>query len=156
MRGNNYSTVGVNEQKDINSYTHTHTCAKAKVDLWLLILLCMYTYIHACAAAKLESQRTAGSKTSGEGAAAAGRTKLLLYYCRTHDHETPGAPEDTRGNEKGHQRDRRAQAQRHHTPRGPEAGGHSGGIGRDTKRTGGNNGGIGASRKATRTQRKDL
>jgi hypothetical protein len=37
---------------------------------------------------ELESQRTAGSKTPGEGAAAAGRTKLLLYYCRTH--ETPG------------------------------------------------------------------
>ena len=38
-----------------------------------------YVYMHACATAKLESQRTAGSKTPGEGAAAAGRTKLLLY-----------------------------------------------------------------------------
>ena len=28
---------------------------------------------------ELESQRTAGSKTPGKGAAAAGRTKLLLY-----------------------------------------------------------------------------
>ena len=109
-------------------------CAKAKLDLWLL--LC----IHTCATAKLESQRTAGSKTPRKGAAAAGRTKLLLYYCRTK--ETPGAPEDTRGNKDEHQRDRGAQ--RHHEDRRAQRG-----IGRDTKRTGGENGGIGAGRKAT-------
>jgi hypothetical protein len=55
-------------------------------------------------------QRAVGSKTPGKGAAAAGRTKLLPYYCRIQ--ETPGAPEDTRGNEEGHQKDRRAQ--KHH------------------------------------------
>jgi hypothetical protein len=78
----------------------------------------MYVYMHACATAKLESQRTAGSKTPGEGAAATGRTDLLLYYCRTH--ETPGAPEDTRGDKEGHQRDRRAQ--RHHEDRRAQRG----------------------------------
>ena len=56
-----------------------------------------------------------------------------------------GAPEDTRGNKEGHQKDRRAQ--RHHEDRRAQRG-----IGRDTKRTGGNNGGIGAGRKATGTQ----
>jgi hypothetical protein len=55
-----------------------------------------------------------------------------------------GAPEDTRGNKEGHQKDRR----RRDTTR---TGGQRG-IGRDTKRTGGNNGGIGAGRKATGTQ----
>ena len=74
--------------------------------------------MNACATAKLESQRTAGSKTPGKGAAAAGRTKLLLYYCRIH--ETPGAPEDTRGDKEGHQRDRRAQ--RHHEDRRAQRG----------------------------------
>jgi hypothetical protein len=55
----------------------------------------MHTCARACATAKLESQRTAGTKTPGEGgAAAAGRTKLLLCYYRTQ--ETPAAPEDTR------------------------------------------------------------
>ena len=75
-----------------------------------------------------------------------GRTKLLLYYlnyCRIQ--ETPGAPEDTRGNKEGHQKDRRAQ--KHHEDRRAQRG-----IGRDTKRTGGNNGGIGAGRKATGIQ----
>jgi hypothetical protein len=72
----------------------------------------MYVYMHACATAKLESQRTADSKTPGKGAAAAGRTKLLLYYCRTQ--ETPGTPEDTRGNKEGYQRDRRIKTQRRH------------------------------------------
>jgi hypothetical protein len=58
----------------------------------------MYVYMHTCVAAKLESQRTTGTKTPGEGgAAAAGRTKLLLYYCRTQ--ETP--------DQEGHQRNRR-------------------------------------------------
>jgi hypothetical protein len=47
--------------------------------------------------------------------------------------ETPGALEDTRGDKEEHQRDRRAQ--RADTTR---TGGHSGGVGRDTKRTGGN------------------
>jgi hypothetical protein len=94
--------------------------------------------------AKLESQRTAGSKAPREGAAAAGRTKLLilLYYCRTQ--ETPGAPEGTWWNT----RVRRDTKHRDTT----RTGGHSGGIGRDTKRTGGNNGGIGAGRKATGVQ----
>jgi hypothetical protein len=66
------TATGTTSYSDIRT-----TCAKAKLDLWLL--LCVYTYIHACATAKLESQRTAGSKTPGKGAAAAGRTKLLLY-----------------------------------------------------------------------------
>jgi hypothetical protein len=79
----------------------------------------MYIYMHALITAKLESQR-AGSTTSGEGTAAAGLTKLSLslYYCRTH--ETPGAPEDTRGI----RRDANG------------TGGH-----RDTTRTGGHSGG---------------
>jgi hypothetical protein len=49
---------------------------------------------------------------------AAGRTKLLLYYCRIN--ETPGAPEDTRGDKEGRQRDRRAQ--RHHEDRRAQRG----------------------------------
>jgi hypothetical protein len=59
----------------------------------------------ACATAQLRqttvgSERTAGTTTPGEGGATAkGPTtdygKLLLNYCRTQ--ETPGAPEDTRG-----------------------------------------------------------
>jgi hypothetical protein len=77
-----------------------------------------YVCIHACATAKLESQRKTGSKTPGKGAAAAGRTKLLLYYCRIQ--ETPGTPEDTRGNKEGHQRDWRAQ--RHHEDRRAQRG----------------------------------
>jgi hypothetical protein len=122
----------------------TGTCAEAKLDLWLLLCM-MCVYIHACATAKLESQRTAGRKTPGEGAAAAGRIKLLLHFCRIH--ERPGAPEDTRGI----RRDTKGTGGHRDTTR---TGGHSGGIGRDTKRTGGNNyGRIGASRKATRTQR---
>jgi hypothetical protein len=47
-----------------------------------------------------------------------GRTKLLLYYRRTH--EIPGAPEDTREGKEGHQRDRRAQ--RHHEDRRAQRG----------------------------------
>jgi hypothetical protein len=66
------------------------------------------TDMHTCATAKLEGQWTADTKTQGEGGAAVvGRTKLVLYYCR-RTQETPGAPEDTRGNQEGHQRDRRA------------------------------------------------
>jgi hypothetical protein len=67
----------------------------------------------------------------------------ILCYCRIQ--ETPGAPEDTRGDKEGHQKDRRAQ--RHHEDRRAQRG-----IGRDTKRTGGNSGGIGAGRKATGIQ----
>jgi hypothetical protein len=93
----------------------------------------MYVFIQysTCATAKIESQRTAGNKAPGEGAIAAGRTKLFLcYYCRIQ--ETPGASEDTRGNKEEHQRDRRAHggSKRHHedrraqrsgeTPKGPE------------------------------------
>ena len=65
---------------------------------------------------KLERQRTAGSKTPGKGEAAAGRPKLLLlyytilYYCRIQ--ETPRAPEDTRGDREGNQKDRRARGGR--------------------------------------------
>jgi hypothetical protein len=108
----------------------------------------MYCYvrIHGCATAKLESQRTAGSKTPGKGAAAAGRTKLLLHNCiigskrhQGHRRTHGGIRRDTKGT--GGYRD---------TTR---TGGHSGGIGRDTKRTGGNNGGIGAGRKATGIQK---
>jgi hypothetical protein len=109
------------------------TWAEAKLDPRLL--LCRS---HACATAKLESQRTAGSKTPGKGAAAAGRSKLLLCCCRIQ--ETPGAPEDTRGIKEGHQGDRRAE-----TPRGPE------GIGRDdTKR--GPEGTTGGLEQAARPQ----
>jgi hypothetical protein len=57
----------------------------------------------------------------------------VLYYCRTQ--ETPGAPEDTRGNKEGRQRGRRAQ--RHHEGRRAQRG-----IGRDTKRTGGTTVGL--------------
>jgi hypothetical protein len=124
------------------SYTHMHVLTKAKLDLWLL-LLHAFMPAHARATAKLESQRTAGSNATGEGTAAAGRTKALLCYCRIH--KTPGVPEDTRGDKEGHQRDRRAQ--RHYEDRRAQRG-----IGRDTKRTGGNNGGIRAGHKATRTQ----
>jgi hypothetical protein len=100
--------------------------------------------MHACATAKLESQRKAGSKTPGKGAAAEGRTKLLLHYCRTQE-----AP-DTRGQRHwrargGIRRDTKGTGGHRDTTR---TGVHSGGIGRDTKRTGGNNGGIRADRKA--------
>ena len=94
------------------SYTYAHA-----LQLNQIYGYC-YVCMHACATAKLESQRTVDSKTPGEGAAATGRTKLLLYYCRTH--ERPGAPEDTRGDEEGHQRDRRAQ--RHHEDRRAQRG----------------------------------
>jgi hypothetical protein len=111
--------------------------------------------IHACATGKLESQRTAaGSKTPEKGAAAAGRTKLLLYhYCRIQD------PRDTRGTG-----GRRTRGGIRRDTKG--TGGH-----RDTARTGGyctvggsgetprgpegtrTNGGIRACPKATGTQR---
>jgi hypothetical protein len=78
------------------------------------------------------------------------RVAINYYYailrCRTQ--ETPGAPEDTRGNKEGHQKDRRAQ--RHHEDRRAQRG-----IRRDTKRTRGNNGGIGAGRKATGIQQEE-
>jgi hypothetical protein len=76
--------------------------------------------------AVLESQWTAGCKTPGEGAAAAGRTKLLLCCCRTQ--ETPGASEDTRGNKEGHQRDRRTHggSKRHHEDRRAQRGDREG------------------------------
>jgi hypothetical protein len=128
----------------------TATCTTSYTYLHALKLHYTYGYCyvctHACATAKLESQRTAGSKTPGKGAAAAGYTELLLCYttlcyCRTQ--ETPGAPEDTRGNKEGHQRDRRAQ--RHHEDRRAQRG-----IGRDTKRTGGNSGGGGSERAVAR------
>jgi hypothetical protein len=67
-------------------------------------------------------------------------SEYTVCYCRTQ--ETPGAPEDTRGNKEANQRDQRAQ--RHHEDRRAQKG-----IGGDTKRTGGNKGGIGAGRKAT-------
>jgi hypothetical protein len=74
----------------IGTTSHTYIYAKAKPNLWLL--LCIHAYIHTCATAKLESQRTTGTKALGEGGAVvAGRTKLLLYYCRTQE------PRDTRG-----------------------------------------------------------
>jgi hypothetical protein len=101
--------------------------------------------MHACATAKLESQRTAGSKTPRKGAAAAGRTKLLLHYCRTQ--ETPGAPGDTRGNKEGHQRDRRAQ--RHHEDRGEQRGDRE--RHQDDWREQRGDPSIGAGRKATGT-----
>jgi hypothetical protein len=46
----------------------------------------MYVYMHTL-------QLTAGSKTPGEGAAAAGRTKLKLLLCHYRAQE----PRDTRG-----------------------------------------------------------
>ena len=71
----------------------------------------------------------------------------MIYYTTVGSkrHQTPGAPEDTRGNKEGHQKDR--SAQKHHEDRRAQRG-----IGRDTKRTGGNNGGVGAGRKATGVQ----
>jgi hypothetical protein len=98
----------------------------------------MCVYMHALQL-KLERQRTAGSKTPGKSAAAAGRTKLLLpytiHYCRTQ--ETQGAPEDTRGNKEGHQKDRRAQSHRDTT----RTGGHSGGSGETPRGPEGTTGG---------------
>jgi hypothetical protein len=61
-------------------YLHMRECAKAKLDLRLLLFL--HECMHVCATAKLESQRTAGSKTPGKDTAAAGRTKLALQ-CAT-------------------------------------------------------------------------
>jgi hypothetical protein len=76
------------------------TVTKAKLDLRLL--LCVQGPTRARPTAKLEGQRTAGCKTSGGGAAAAGRTKIPLCCCRIH--ETPGGqggtpkgPEGTAG-----------------------------------------------------------
>jgi hypothetical protein len=77
---------------------------------------------HTCATVKVESQRTAGSKTPGKGAAAAGRTKLLLYYCIVGPTRHQGYRR-TRG---GIRRDTK------------RTGGH-----RDTTRTGGHSGGSG-------------
>ena len=57
-----------------------------------------YVYMRYGAAAKLESQRTAGTKTPGEGGAtAAGRTKLNYHYAAVgyRTQETSGAPEGT-------------------------------------------------------------
>jgi hypothetical protein len=97
----------------------------------------MYVYIHACATAKLESQRTAG--TRHQERAQRPRAALNYYYttvdCGTQ--ETPGAPEDTRGNKEEHQRDRRAK--RHHEPQGPE--GTEGGSGETPRGPGGTTGG---------------
>jgi hypothetical protein len=100
----------------------------------------MYVYIHACATAKLESQRTAGSKTQGKGTAAANRTELLLliYYCRIQETpgaghageyyggtpkgpegtETPRGPEAQRGDRERHQEDRREQRGYRSRPQG--------------------------------------
>ena len=84
------------------------------------------------------------------GAAAAGRTKLLPYYCKTH--ETPGAPEDTRGDQEGHQRDRRTHggSKRHQEDRRAQRGDRE----RDPEDRREQWGmiGAGAGRKATRTQ----
>jgi hypothetical protein len=100
--------------------------------------------MYTCATAQLESQRTADTKTPGEGGtAAADRTKLPLYYCGIQ--ETPGASEDTRGI----QRDTRGTGGHTGNPRDTgRTGGRSWGIRSDTKKTGGNNGGIGTDRKA--------
>jgi hypothetical protein len=92
---------------------------------------------------------TAGSKTPGEGAAAAGctcRTKLPLLcatrHCTVYNNraqETPGAPEDTRGNKEGHQKDRRAQ--RHHEDRRQAPEGTAGGSGETPRGPEGTTGG---------------
>jgi hypothetical protein len=58
------------------------------------------------------------------GTAAAGHAKIPLCCCRTQ--ETPGAPEDARGDQdqEGHQRDRRAHggSKRHHEDRRAQRG----------------------------------
>ena len=75
------------------------------------------------------------------GAAAAGRTKLLLYCYKTQ--ETPGAPEDTRGDQglRGMPMGPGGTRGIQETPAGPEVGAYSGGTERETTSTGGNNGG---------------
>jgi hypothetical protein len=61
-----------------------HTYVYALKLNWICGYCYCYVCIHSCATAKLESQRAAGSKTPGKGAAAAGRipVKLLLYQSR--------------------------------------------------------------------------
>ena len=105
--------------------------------------------MHACATAKLESQRTAGSKTPGEGAQRP-RGALNYYYAtvgpkRHQARGTGGHAGGSGGTPKGPEGTRVIQE----TPRGPEG---AAGIKRDTKRTGGNNGGVRAGRKATMRQ----
>jgi hypothetical protein len=69
--------------------------------------------MHKCATAKLESQRTAGTKTPEEGDA---RAALNYYYVtvgpKRHQGPGPGTPEDTRGDQEGHQGDWRAHGTR--------------------------------------------
>jgi hypothetical protein len=111
------------------------------------LVYCMYTTCIQHAHALL------GTKTPGEGgAAAAGRTILLYYYCRTQ--ETPGAPEDTRGGQ--------GPGGTVHTGDPKDAGrtgghGHSGGGSGETPRgPEGTTGGIGAGRKARGVQKRCL
>jgi hypothetical protein len=112
------------------SYTYAHVTGS--MDLWLL-LLCMRTY-STCAKAKLESQRTAGSKTPGGGAQRPRADSALNCCCATvrpkrhqgHRWARRGIKRNTKGTG-GHTGDQE-------TPRGPE--GTTGRIERDTKRTG--------------------
>jgi hypothetical protein len=75
--------------------------------------VCVNTYIHALpGTAKLESQRTAGSKTPGEGAQRP-RAALNYYYATVG----PKGHRRTRGgDQEEHQTDRRAHggSKRHH------------------------------------------
>ena len=106
----------------------------------------VYVYMHALQLNyRANGQRAARHQERAQRPRAALNYYYVLYTCYCRTQETPGAPEDTRGNKEGHQKDRRAQ--KHHEDRRAQRG-----IGRDTKRTGGNNGGIGAGRKATGIQ----
>ena len=88
----------------------------------------VYVYMHALQLNyRANGQRAARHQDGAQRPRAAlNYYYTILYYCRIQ--ETPGAPEDTRGNKEGHQKDRRAQTTRTgghsgesgETPRGPE------------------------------------
>jgi hypothetical protein len=119
-------------------------CAKAKLDLWLL--LCMYTCMRYCTA-KLESQRTAGSKTPtpGEGAAAAGRTIINYHCCAAVGPTRHQGHRRTRG---GIRRDTIGTGRPSDTTRTGGRGAQRGDRGRHQEDRREHNGGIGAGRKA--------
>jgi hypothetical protein len=110
----------------------------------------MYAHIHALHLNKLESQRTAGSKTPG---AEAQRPRAALNYYYVNDAVGPTRHQGHRRTRGEIRRDTKGTGGHTGDPRDTKrTGEHSGGVERDTKRTGEHNRGIGAGRKTTRTQ----